>query len=60
MPKEPENSASVLQVEEQADAKEGKVIIDYEPYVDYKSDNHTLMMHQLLRKKRKKTLLQSM
>ena len=35
---EPENSTSVLQLEEQADAKEGKVIEDNIPVIDYKPE----------------------
>ena len=32
---EPENSLSIMQLEEQVDAEEGEVIVNYEPDVDY-------------------------
>ena len=57
---EPENSLSIMQLEEQVDAEEGEVIVNYEPDVDYDPEGQTLTLSQSLKKKRKKTLMQSM
>ena len=35
---EPQNNASVMQLEEQTDAKEGEAIVDYELDIDYEPE----------------------
>ena len=50
-----ERNPNVPQHEEQPDVTKGEVIVDYNLDVDYKGQN--LRMSQLLRKKRRKTLM---
>ena len=40
----PENSSSVLLLEEKEDAKDGKATVDYKPDIDYKPEGPDLMM----------------
>ena len=51
-----QKSASVPQIEGYADAKEGKVIVDYNHDIDYKLGGQIIMKSQSIRKERKKTV----
>ena len=50
----PEKNLSVLQLEEQEDAKEGKVRVDYEQEVDHEPEGPDTNISKLLKKKRRK------
>ena len=57
-PEEPETNPSVPQQEEQSDTREGKVIADFNPDVDYEPEGQILTSKQSMKKR--KTLMQNM
>ena len=51
----PENSASVWKLQKQVDAKEGEVLVDYEPDVDYELEEPDPNDELLAQKEEKET-----